>query len=85
MFDEQLLKVSWVTTFIATKLLDPPVGNVQFEMDKLNEWHAGLNDGNIFKEKVAGLWDWEKTGYGFGLFPSFRRLPALPRRSNLPL
>ena len=78
-FDEQLLKVSWVTTFIATKLLGSPQwGNVQFEMDKLNEWHAGLNDENIFKEKVAGLWDWEKTGYGLGypLFPP----PAPPSR-----
>jgi hypothetical protein len=70
-FDEQLLKVSWVTTFIAERLLrSPQWGNVQFEMDRLIEWDAGLNGEALFREKVDGLWDWELTGYAFPLpFP----------------
>lgn len=67
-FDEELLKVSWVTTFIAVRLLGSPEwGDVRFEMDELAEWHAGLDSDAQFTEKVAGLWDWEKTGEGLPL------------------
>ncbi len=64
--DPELLKVSWVTTFIAERLLGSPQwGNVQFDMNQLAQWHDGLNglySDLIFMDKVDALWDWEFTG-----------------------
>jgi len=59
-FDTELLKVSWVTTFIALKLLGSSHwGNLDFNMDELNVWHAGLGDPDIFVEKVNDLWNYD--------------------------
>lgn len=61
-FDDELLKVSWVTTFVAEKLLGSfQWGNVEFNMDKLNIWQSGLSDENsedIFIGKVDDLWNY---------------------------
>ncbi len=68
--DPELLRVSWVTTFIAEKLLGSAQwGNVQFDMTKLAEWHPGLNlpDSNLtFIDKVDAMWSWENYTDLFG-------------------
>lgn len=68
-FDDELLKVSWVTTFIAVKLLGSSHwGDVSFNMDELNVWHAGLSDANsedIFVEKVNDLWNYDFWGFDY--------------------
>jgi hypothetical protein len=63
--DGGLLKVSWVTTFIATKLLGSPHwGNVEFDTRGLAEWHGGLTSDADFKLNVDGLRNWAFTGPG---------------------
>ncbi len=61
-FDNELLNVSWVTTFIAEKLLGSlHWGNVEFDIDELNAWQAGLSNENsedLFIEKVDDMWDY---------------------------
>jgi hypothetical protein len=63
--DDGLKTVSFVATFIATRLLGSPHwGNVQFDMDKLNEWRPGLGSDATFRKKVGKMWDWSMTQFG---------------------
>jgi hypothetical protein len=65
-FDQELLNVSWVTTFIAEKLLGSfHWGNVEFNMDELNVWHDGLsaeNSEDLFAGKVDDMLNYNYMG-----------------------
>ena len=77
-FDEDLLDVSWVTTFISVRLLGSSQwGNVDFNMNELNAWHGGLSGANsetLFVQKVGpqtgNMWDYNYWGMRkFTVFP----------------
>jgi hypothetical protein len=60
--DPQLLEVSWVTTFISTRLLGSSRwGGLDFDMPQLADWHPGLNAADAddqFVDQVTSLWDY---------------------------
>jgi hypothetical protein len=65
-FDEELLEVSWTTTFIAEKLLGSSQwGNLDFDMEELNAWHGGLgapDSDDLFVQKVDEMNDRDYSG-----------------------
>ncbi len=60
--DPRLLEVSWVTTFISTRLLGSSRwGGLDFDMPQLADWHPGLNAADAddqFVGQVTSLWDY---------------------------